>query len=53
MNCIHTIPCRADVSRALVVIDSYYYGCITEVAAMMQAVVHPSKVMEIACCINF
>ncbi len=43
-NAVHNISCRSDVKQAQVVIDSYYYGCITEVAAMMQAFVHPSKV---------
>ena len=35
------------MSQAQVVIDSCYYGCITEVATMMQAFVHPSKVTKL------
>lgn len=47
MNPIHDISFRADVNQAQVVIDSGYYGCITKVATMMQAFVHPSKVMKL------
>ena len=35
---------RVDVVHTQAVVDSCYYGCIAEVATMVQAFVHPSKV---------
>ena len=46
MNPIHDISYSADVNQAQVIIDSGYYGCITKVTTMIQAFVHPSKVMK-------
>ena len=47
VNPVHDICYRADVNQAQLVIDSCYYGCITEVATMVQAFIHPSKVMKV------
>ena len=37
---------RADLSQAWKIADSCYYGCVAGMSAMMQAFIHPSKVIE-------